>query len=625
MDHEHHDGHLKPARFGSETLFSYDVIGAPLLVRTDALRGARGPRRDDRARRGPRPRPAAVRAHRVDRPRRRGAAQSDPRPTRRTPSTRRPPRSRSSPRRSTRLGATAVVGAGEVLPSVRSPWHRRAPRRRRDRDPDEGPPGPAPGLPRLGRAAHHLSQLLDHDLRQRLDRGARPSRGWRRRPTPSSPAPARSTTRRSSTEASRTPTPTSSSPSTTTRRSRPRTGSSASSGCARCPASARSGSSSSIPTGDSSTKGSGSSPCPCTSAATSTTTSRDRWLTSTRDAAAVTGACQIVRTEAWRELGGLDERLAVAFNDVDFGMRMCEAGWRVVYTPEVVLGHRESASRGDLHPPADEALLIARWDLLGDYVDPSMPPAIRQYTTRDRARRAGTRPLSSRPRSIPRGEVPPQGFAKTRRSRSLPSRSVTVASPSRSPARRAVERDGGRVARDDVEHRDAAEPACVADRDVEELTGDPAPPCPRRHHEPRDEAEALGREPEGVHGELDRRWRRARAEHDVANEVRPVESPPRHRARRRAPRTRRGRRRRGRRGTRRGGGSRSASATHASRSSGVRARTRGGRSGAGIGASMARGRPHPRLAPRRRVSFVATILGRGCPRRDGWRVVRAEL
>ena len=108
----------------------------------------------------------------------------------------------------------------------------------------------------------------------------------------------------------------------------------------------------------------------------------DRWLTSTRDAAAVTGACQIVRTAAWRALGGLDERLAVAFNDVDFGMRLCDAGWRVVYTPEVVLGHRESASRGDLHPPADEALLIARWDLLGDYVDPSMPPAVRQFTTR---------------------------------------------------------------------------------------------------------------------------------------------------------------------------------------------------------------------------------------------------
>jgi GT2 family glycosyltransferase len=108
----------------------------------------------------------------------------------------------------------------------------------------------------------------------------------------------------------------------------------------------------------------------------------DRWLASTRNAAAVTGACQIVRTEAWHELGGLDERLAVAFNDVDFGMRLCVAGWRVVYTPEVLLGHRESTSRGDLHPPADEALLIARWDLHGRYQDPSMPPAVRLLTAR---------------------------------------------------------------------------------------------------------------------------------------------------------------------------------------------------------------------------------------------------
>ena len=34
VDHEHQDGHLKPARFGRETLFSYDVVGAPLVVRT---------------------------------------------------------------------------------------------------------------------------------------------------------------------------------------------------------------------------------------------------------------------------------------------------------------------------------------------------------------------------------------------------------------------------------------------------------------------------------------------------------------------------------------------------------------------------------------------------------------
>ena len=106
----------------------------------------------------------------------------------------------------------------------------------------------------------------------------------------------------------------------------------------------------------------------------------DRWLTSTRNAAAVTGACQIVRTEAWRAVDGLDEKLAVGYNDVDFCLRLKGRGWRVVYTPEVLLGHRESASRGDLHPPDDEALLVARWDLLGEHVDPSMPAMVRATT-----------------------------------------------------------------------------------------------------------------------------------------------------------------------------------------------------------------------------------------------------
>ena len=52
----------------------------------------------------------------------------------------------------------------------------------------------------------------------------------------------------------------------------------------------------------------------------------DRWLASTRDSTAVTGACQIVRTSAWRALGGLDEAQAVGYNDVDFCLRLWVAG-----------------------------------------------------------------------------------------------------------------------------------------------------------------------------------------------------------------------------------------------------------------------------------------------------------
>jgi O-antigen biosynthesis protein len=61
---------------------------------------------------------------------------------------------------------------------------------------------------------------------------------------------------------------------------------------------------------------------------------------------AVTGACLVVRRSVFDEVGGLDERLAVAFNDVDFCLRLRAAGYRNVWTPYAELVHHESASRG---------------------------------------------------------------------------------------------------------------------------------------------------------------------------------------------------------------------------------------------------------------------------------------
>ena len=62
---------------------------------------------------------------------------------------------------------------------------------------------------------------------------------------------------------------------------------------------------------------------------------------------AVTGACMLVRRQAWEEVGGLDEdRLAVAFNDVDLCLKLGRAGWKVVWTPCAELFHLESLSRG---------------------------------------------------------------------------------------------------------------------------------------------------------------------------------------------------------------------------------------------------------------------------------------
>lgn len=65
-----------------------------------------------------------------------------------------------------------------------------------------------------------------------------------------------------------------------------------------------------------------------------------------QDLSAVTGACMLVRTAAYDEVSGLDEGFAVAYNDVDFCLRLRRAGWRVVFTPYAQLYHYESKSRG---------------------------------------------------------------------------------------------------------------------------------------------------------------------------------------------------------------------------------------------------------------------------------------
>jgi len=62
---------------------------------------------------------------------------------------------------------------------------------------------------------------------------------------------------------------------------------------------------------------------------------------------AVTGACMLVRREVWQAVGGLEEEhLAVAFNDIDFCLRVRQAGWHVVWTPLAELVHHESVTRG---------------------------------------------------------------------------------------------------------------------------------------------------------------------------------------------------------------------------------------------------------------------------------------
>ncbi|HEU5081512.1 MAG TPA: glycosyltransferase [Opitutaceae bacterium] len=62
---------------------------------------------------------------------------------------------------------------------------------------------------------------------------------------------------------------------------------------------------------------------------------------------AVTAACLVVRRAIYDQVGGLDDKaLAVAFNDVDFCLKVKAAGYRNLWTPFAELYHHESASRG---------------------------------------------------------------------------------------------------------------------------------------------------------------------------------------------------------------------------------------------------------------------------------------
>jgi GT2 family glycosyltransferase len=96
---------------------------------------------------------------------------------------------------------------------------------------------------------------------------------------------------------------------------------------------------------------------------------------------AVTAACLAVRRRIFEEIGGFDgANLAVAYNDVDFCLRLRERGYLIVWTPLARLYHHESASRpSDLLPDQQQRFaretrhMRARWGRLLDH-DPYFNP-----------------------------------------------------------------------------------------------------------------------------------------------------------------------------------------------------------------------------------------------------------
>jgi len=96
---------------------------------------------------------------------------------------------------------------------------------------------------------------------------------------------------------------------------------------------------------------------------------------------AVTAACFVVRKSVYKQIGGLNENdLKVAFNDVDFCLRLLEAGYRNIWTPYAELYHYESATRGLDESPEEQARIASEVDYMkerwGKFLetDPSYSP-----------------------------------------------------------------------------------------------------------------------------------------------------------------------------------------------------------------------------------------------------------
>lgn len=93
---------------------------------------------------------------------------------------------------------------------------------------------------------------------------------------------------------------------------------------------------------------------------------------------AVTAALLMVKKEVYDKVNGFEEELSVAFNDVDFCLRVREAGYLIVYDPRVEAYHYESKSRGAEDSPEKVArfqseieFMRNRWETLLKEGDPN--------------------------------------------------------------------------------------------------------------------------------------------------------------------------------------------------------------------------------------------------------------
>ena len=98
------------------------------------------------------------------------------------------------------------------------------------------------------------------------------------------------------------------------------------------------------------------------------------WHAAAREVSAVTGACLLTRTDLYHQLHGFEEsELGVAYNDVDYCLRVRDAGYRVIYTPQAKLMHWGSASRGVTFDEGEHLAFLRRHEQRRDpFANPSL-------------------------------------------------------------------------------------------------------------------------------------------------------------------------------------------------------------------------------------------------------------
>ena len=96
-----------------------------------------------------------------------------------------------------------------------------------------------------------------------------------------------------------------------------------------------------------------------------------------QDLSAVTAACLMVKRKVFEEVGGLEEQLEVAFNDVDFCLKVRDKGYLIVFEPGAELYHYESKSRGAENTPekverfnGEATFMMKKWKKILSSGDP---------------------------------------------------------------------------------------------------------------------------------------------------------------------------------------------------------------------------------------------------------------